>query len=414
MVNDASQYALYTHTTLILLYPPISNQKIRKNKMDNEIYRQALLDAKAVRASAIANAKASLNEAFEPKIQEVLRLKLSEELEDELEEAQEEVEESLQTEEQEEVEESASELEESELDEILRELESLSEESEEEIEEGKEEMEEAKEEIEEGYEEEMEEAEETEEEEEEEEEGAEEEVEDEENVNDETEVVELTVGDLKRVLQDLIAAGEMPQDMETGDEMGEPDGEVEDDALSLDEILSELQEEEEEEIEEAKEHDEKKPMKKEGKSASISGNGFGKGSSEAPKTGATSWKTVGHLKEAKKQLEEANKTIKILSEKMSEINLLNAKLLYMNKIFKAKALTESEKIKVVNAFDRTTSVKEVENTYKTLSESFTNKKSQIKESVGFASKPAGVASKNPIVDTDPTANRWKELVFGKK
>jgi len=50
-----------------------------------DMYKQAILDAKAVRASAMANAKATLQEAFEPKIQEMIRLKLSEELEDEAE-----------------------------------------------------------------------------------------------------------------------------------------------------------------------------------------------------------------------------------------------------------------------------------------------------------------------------------------
>ena len=207
-----------------------------------------------------------------------------------------------------------------------------------------------------------------------------------------------------------MAAGEISADSMGGEETEEMPGE-EDDTLSLDEILAEL-EEGEEEIEEVKKKDEK-PMKKEGKGA-ISGNGFGKGSKEASKTGATNWKTVGHVNEAKKQLAEANKTIKALSEKMNEINLLNAKLLYMNKIFKTKALSESEKMKVVNAFDRTNSVKEVKNTYKTLSESFSSKKSHIKESMGFASKPAGVAPKNTIVDTDPIATRWQQLVFGNK
>ncbi len=54
----------------------------------SNLYQDAILDAKALRASAMANAKAALEEAFEPKIQEMLRLKLSEEL-DEVEELEE-------------------------------------------------------------------------------------------------------------------------------------------------------------------------------------------------------------------------------------------------------------------------------------------------------------------------------------
>jgi len=55
----------------------------------SNLYQDAILDAKALRASAVANAKAALEEAFEPKIQEMFRLKLSEEL-DEVEELEEE------------------------------------------------------------------------------------------------------------------------------------------------------------------------------------------------------------------------------------------------------------------------------------------------------------------------------------
>jgi hypothetical protein len=110
------------------------------------------------------------------------------------------------------------------------------------------------------------------------------------------------------------------------------------------------------------------------------------------------------------ELKTAKETIAELRESINEINLLNAKLLYMNKIFKAKSLTESEKVKVVKAFDRNASIKEVKNTYETLSESFKTKKSQvIKESVGFASKPIGVAPKTNIVEADAFVNRWQKI-----
>ena len=93
------------------------------------------------------------------------------------------------------------------------------------------------------------------------------------------------------------------------------------------------------------------------------------------------------------------------------MNLFNAKMLYVNKIFKAKNLNESQKTKVINAFDRATSVKEVENTYKTLLESVgeVTKKTSIKESVGFASKPIGNAPARPIVEADAFVTRWQQL-----
>jgi len=96
---------------------------------------------------------------------------------------------------------------------------------------------------------------------------------------------------------------------------------------------------------------------------------------------------------------------------LNEINLFSAKLLYVNKIFKAKNLSESQKTKVINAFDRATSVKEVENTYKTLLESISadTKKSSLKESVGFASKPIGSAPARPIVEADAFVSRWQQL-----
>ena len=85
--------------------------------------------------------------------------------------------------------------------------------------------------------------------------------------------------------------------------------------------------------------------------------------------------------------------------------------MYVNKIFKAKNLSESQKTKVINAFDRAVSVKEVENTYKTLQETVSaeTKKSSLKESVGFASKAMGNAPARPIVEADAFVTRWQQL-----
>jgi hypothetical protein len=110
------------------------------------------------------------------------------------------------------------------------------------------------------------------------------------------------------------------------------------------------------------------------------------------------------------ELEEAKATIETLRQNLQEVNLLNAKYLYMNKLFKSKSLTESQKVKVINALDRASNVAEVKNTYETLKESFSEtKKTQLKESIGFASQAAGMAPKGNIVDADPFINRWQTL-----
>jgi hypothetical protein len=153
------------------------------------------------------------------------------------------------------------------------------------------------------------------------------------------------------------------------DEMPTADSEAESD-ISLDEILAEL---ENEGLEEEKHED----------------------------------KDVNEVEE---ELEEAKSTIEELRQSLQEVNLLNAKYLYMNKLFKSKSLTESQKVKVVNALDRASSVKEVKNTYETLKESFNSpKKTQLKESIGFASQAAGLAPKQPIIEQDNMMNRWQKL-----
>ena len=118
------------------------------------------------------------------------------------------------------------------------------------------------------------------------------------------------------------------------------------------------------------------------------------------------------FKEAKsKELEEAFEAIKVLKQELSEVNLLNSKLLYVNKIFRNKNLTESQKVKVLSTFDKATSVKETKIIYETLNEGLVSKttKSSIKESLGMASKPAGVAPKQPIVESDQMIQRFQKL-----
>jgi len=57
------------------------------------------------------------------------------------------------------------------------------------------------------------------------------------------------------------------------------------------------------------------------------------------------------------ELEEAYSTIKYLKDKINEVNLLNAKLLFSNKLFRGNSLNESQKMKVIETFDRANSVR---------------------------------------------------------
>ena len=127
---------------------------------------------------------------------------------------------------------------------------------------------------------------------------------------------------------------------------------------------------------------------------------------------------AAHVAELEADLEEAYKTIKSLRGTINEVNLLNAKLLYTNKLFRGYNLTNEQKVKVVENLDRTSSVREVKLVYATLSESMkftgTEKKSSIKKSIteGLASKKsASTAPKKEIIteSVDTMANRFKQL-----
>ena len=110
------------------------------------------------------------------------------------------------------------------------------------------------------------------------------------------------------------------------------------------------------------------------------------------------------------ELEEAISTINTLRSELNEVNLLNAKLLYVNKIFKAKNLTESQKVKVIASFDKATNVKEAKVVFESLQTALTAApKKQIKESLGFASKAAGVAPNKTIVESNDVISRMQKL-----
>ena len=103
------------------------------------------------------------------------------------------------------------------------------------------------------------------------------------------------------------------------------------------------------------------------------------------------------------ELEEAMKTVNALKGQLQEVNLLNAKLLYVNKVFKANNLSESQKVNVIAAFDKAETVKEVKLVFETVADNVGNStsKSTIKEArLGMASKATGITAKKPEVITE--------------
>jgi len=119
-----------------------------------------------------------------------------------------------------------------------------------------------------------------------------------------------------------------------------------------------------------------------------------------------------------KELKEAYDTVRHLKSVINEVNLLNAKLLYTNKLFRNFDLNEAQKMKVIENFDRAGNTREAKLVFTTLAESFkkptTGKRKVVKESKSLASRP--VATTAPSKETTQVlsegfeqANRWKKL-----
>ena len=129
---------------------------------------------------------------------------------------------------------------------------------------------------------------------------------------------------------------------------------------------------------------------------------------------------AGEAGTLKAELKQAYSTIKSLQGTINEVNLLNAKLLFANKLFRAHNMTNEQKVKVIETLDRTKTVREVKLVYSTLAENLTKtptKSNIAKKSIteGMASKvvkstkPAVAAQKQVIAENADFANRFKKL-----
>jgi len=369
--------------------------------MAKELLKEAIADAKAVREVALQNAKMALEEAFDSKIKSMLSAKLAEEIEEdvELEEVYEEDETSEGVSYEEDDKDAANEEfdleedidEEINLDELMAELEELSyEEDEDGVKEGEDvELEESEEPVDEG-------------------------VADAANKLGKTlkdmaayakdtkiavdpdqlqSIVDdyEATSDLGKFFQKLSAVGFVSKSTGKGKSFGAKaagsdmgtDAFGESEEFNIDALIAEI----EAELEEGKANDEKVKEAKR--------------------------KNDKEKQQMEEELAEALSTVTTLQETISEMNLLNSKLLYCNKLFRANSLNESQKIKVVDALDKASTTGEAKLVFETLQESFAFtgvEKRAIKEGLGRASKPAGVAPKKVLSESvDETVSRFQKL-----
>ena len=354
--------------------------------------KEAIAEAKTIKETAIANAKAALEEAFTPQLTAMFAERLNEE------DAEEEKLDEKYSMEEEGLEETFN------LDEILAELE-MTDEADDMV--SEEDMDKMDEEL---MLEEM----------------SDEEIE---------ELVMKVIDDMIETGKLMPGEGEEEEDMEDMDDMEDMEdmGDMEDmeseEEVELDELLNELLDEEKEEVSETSFADPQTlqlvsqaadflNISKDavmaivaGLPATVAAAGFLRGILKGKK-GATKEEV-----EETADTKEMEETINELRNELNEVNLLNAKLLYTNKIFKAKNLTESEKVKVLNTFDKAETVKEVKLVFETLTESFkaSAKKAPIKESLGSASRSIAPAqTKQPIIEVNDAFARMQRLAGLKK
>ena len=379
---------------------------------NRDLLKEAIADAKSVKETAIANAKLALEEAFTPYLQDQLSAKLQEMDDEDDKDVKEEKKEEVK-----EMEAKKEKVDEINLDELLAELE-LDED-------------EASDEEEKGY-----------------IDGMENEKEDEGDIDDEdVDLEDLSEDDLKSfiedVIKDMVASGEI----EPGDEFEEVevededvDVEVEDEDVDVDIELDEGYSNKDGDKDDS-------PTEKKSQKGRFAKNGdvsenldemgdatvaaaaggleniidslkkLSKAAGPAAKKAYAALQALGAgAGAAMRNEEEDYAEMEELKKELQEVNLLNAKLLYTNKIFKAKNLTESKKVKVLKAFDKATDVKQAKAIYETLNEGIVNTitNSRVNESLkrGAASKASGLepkATKQPILESNEVYDRMRKL-----
>ena len=339
---------------------------------NRDLLKEAIADAKAVKETAIANAKLALEETFNPFLKERLAAVLAEM--DEMEEGEEELKEEMHDDAmEEEMHDDAMEEdmkmdeteEDMDLEELLRELDEMDSlnEAEDLLNGNVDEEEVAK--------------------------GVDDDADGiPDNMDADINIEDMSTEDLENFIKDVIS------DMVSSGELEAGEGEEE-----------KVEEEEEEEMEMGEE-DEEEEMDVDAIVAEIK-------KSKAKKSPE---KDDDEKEKMKKELKEAYDALKHIKSELNEVNLFNAKLLYTNKIFRNKNLSESQKVKVLSAFDKAVNIKEAKLVYETLSEGLKTTKAPVNESLlrGAASKVSGIAPKKPILEVNNQVSRWQLLAGIKK
>jgi len=352
---------------------------------NNDLLKEAIADAKAVKETAIANAKLALEEAFTPHLKSMLSAKLEEMDNEDVDEGYDKYEEDDvkaemyskddMKEEREDMDEAKEELDEIDLDELLAELELDENKRTDAEEEGyldgmKDEKEDLKEDErtdaeEEGY-----------------EDGMKDEKEDMEDKDDEEiDLEDMSEDDLKGFIEDVIKDLVADGTIEAGEDFEEEDVEDVVDVEDVEDVDVDIELDEMTKKEKAEGDDRKKDDKIEAETEKM-------------------------------RFKEALDEIEALKVELNEVNLLNTKLLYTNKIFKSKNLSEDKKVRVLKAFDKASSVKEAKVVFETLNEGLVSKATPKYNTVkGAASKATGVITeaKKPIIESNDVYNRMRKL-----
>jgi hypothetical protein len=367
----------------------------------DDLLREAIADAKAVRETALENAKIALEEAFTPRLQSMLSKKIATEMEDSEEGEHEEGE--HEEGEHEEGEHDAEEMRDSEE---MRDKEEMEHDEMRDSEENEhEEMRDSEEEM--DKEEEMDEAEdaeETEDSEEMREEEDSEENDDKEEEMEEAEDKEEDELDLESVLAELEA--DLNEEDKEEEEMDESEDKEEDEKMDENDVSSDIGKADNKVNPEAGDSSKTGAQGPEGEgSDKKAGTELGdhtvvKESEDAEEEDLDLDEVLKALteeedaeendekvEELQAELKETRQVVQFMRDKLNEVNLLNAKLLFSNKLFRAFGLNNNQKLKVVETFDRTKNLREVKLVYATLAESFKRPTSKIVESKGSSSKP---------------------------
>jgi hypothetical protein len=360
----------------------------------DDLLKEAIADAKAVRETALENAKIALEEAFTPRLQSMLSKKIQSEIE----------------------------VEEGEHEDDEEKEEGYHEDDEDPTDDASEAMHDDEEEKEEGYHEDDEDPSDDA------SEGAHE---------DEDDDVEENVIEIDGVKYAPVVAEEEDEE-EKMDEEEDEDEMDESEDLDLEAVLRELEEEEgddeeeaeveesKEEVDEATEEEDDKEEVDETKESEIKEEEEDDDKEEveeeidleevikALSEEEDEEEEVKEVTKLQSDLDEHRNVVKYLRSKLNEVNLLNAKLLFTNKLFRSFGLSNDQKMKVVENFDRAHNLREVKLVYSTLAESFGTKtnKPEIKEIKGSASKAvASTKSKKQevIAEGSELRDRFKKL-----